>query len=304
MIFKISHRTTYSYSQPVSISRHALHITPRRHRRQACRRSVLTVDPQTAVNMGVVDYFGNPVTFLTIQEPHNKLVIHAMSVVVVDGASAPGPVASQACEHAKEGLSDDLSNEGLDAFQFAFESPFTRAKSAVGDYALESFRPGRPVLDATLDLTQRIFRDFAYDSTATTISTPVDQVLRERRGVCQDFAHLQIAAIRQIGLPARYVSGYLLTYPAPGTEKLVGSDASHAWLSVWCGRAGWGGFDPTNNKNPTTEHITLAWGRDYGDVSPIRGVMIGGAEATFERAKPVLLAIGPKVTRIGNNGLA
>lgn len=287
MIFKISHRTTFSYTQPVSISRHALHITPRRHRRQACRRSVLTVDPQPAVNTGDVDYFGNPVTFLTIQEPHERLVIHAMSVVEVDTPPALDPLATEPWERVKDGLSADLSSEGLDAFQFAFESSYTRAKPAVGDYALESFRPGRPVLEAALDLTQRIFRDFVYDGTATTISTPVDQVFRERRGVCQDFAHLQIAAIRQIGLPARYVSGYLLTYPPPGTEKLVGSDASHAWLSVWCGRAGWVDFDPTNNKIPTTEHITLAWGRDYGDVSPIRGVMIGGADHTIDVAVDV-----------------
>jgi transglutaminase-like putative cysteine protease len=151
-----------------------------------------------------------------------------------------------------------------------------RIPTAAAEYAERSFAPGRPIVDAALDLTRRIYTDFSYDRRATNVSTPVDEVLALRRGVCQDFAHLQIACLRALGLPARYVSGYLVTRPPPGRPRLVGADASHAWVGVYCGDAGWLPLDPTNNAIPNEQHITLAWGRDFGDVTPMRGVITGG----------------------------
>ena len=157
-----------------------------------------------------------------------------------------------------------------------FDSPYVVGNDDIHEYALQSFTPGRPILAATMDLTSRIFREFQYRGGVSDVSTPVSDVFAMRQGVCQDFAHLEIACLRSLGLAARYVSGYLLTRPPEGKEKLVGSDASHAWVSVFAGDAGWVDFDPTNNVIPGVEHITFAWGRDYGDVSPINGFIVGG----------------------------
>jgi transglutaminase-like putative cysteine protease len=183
---------------------------------------------------------------------------------------------SEPWESVRERLDDEAA---LRAYEFAFDSPHAIVDEAVYDYAGLSFVPGRPVLEATMDLTARIFREFEYRGGVSDVSTPVREVFAMRQGVCQDFAHLQIACLRSLGLAARYVSGYLLTHPPEGKEKLIGSDASHAWLSIWAGDAGWVDFDPTNNVIPGIEHITLGWGRDYGDVSPITGFIIGGGGA-------------------------
>lgn len=288
MNYKVSHRTTFVYSQPVSISRHALHLLPRAHPFQKSHRAALTVEPRPAVNTTGTDYFGNRVTFLTIQEPHMRLAVHALSMVGVTPSPAPDPASTPAWEEVVARLRWTEGAGALAAYEFAFASPAALAGDEVADYARRSFPPGRPILAGLLDLMHRIRTEFVYDSRATTVSTPVDEVFRVRRGVCQDFAHLMIAGLRGLGLAVRYVSGYLLTYPPPGKEKLVGSDASHAWVSVWCGPdVDWIDFDPTNDKIPSTEHITLAWGRDYSDVSPIKGVMIGGGEHKVEVAVDV-----------------
>jgi transglutaminase-like putative cysteine protease len=179
-------------------------------------------------------------------------------------------------------MSTDLSPEGLDAYQFVFESTRVRPGAEFAAYAAESFLPERPLTEALLDLTRRIHQDFRFDSKATTVRTTPEEVLRLGRGVCQDFAHLQISCLRSLGLPARYVSGYLRTYPPPGRERLVGADVSHAWLSVYCPGAGWLDVDPTNNLIPSQSHVTLSWGRDYADVSPVRGVILGGRDHTIE----------------------
>lgn len=277
MMYRVSHDTTYVYGQSVSISHHMLHLLPRAGgSNQVCHRTALYASPTPTVCNTSVDYFGNRVAFVTVQVPHQRLVIRSKSVIEVVPPSTPAPLATPPWETVRDSLFDDRSPAGIDALQYRFDSQFTFAEADLPGYALQSFTPGRPVLDAALDLTGRIFREFKYDSTATTVSTPVDAVFKGRRGVCQDFAHLQIAALRAIGIPARYVSGYLLTYPPPGQVKLVGSDASHAWLSIWVPEHGWIDLDPTNNLLPSVEHITIGWGRDYGDVSPINGVIIGG----------------------------
>ncbi|MEZ5930973.1 MAG: transglutaminase family protein [Alphaproteobacteria bacterium] len=278
MRYDVSHVTEFDYSQPVSISHHLLHLTPRACTFQISHQSRLVIDPAPAVNQAGSDYFGNPTTFIVVQAPHEKLTIRARSLIDVAPVTPPEPAATMPWDQVAAAVRADSSKPMLDIAQFMFVSPFTKAGDEVEDYARESFAPGRPVLDAARDLTKRIFNDFTYDGSATDVSTPVDEAMRLKRGVCQDFAHLQIACLRKLGLPARYVSGYLLTHPPEGKEKLTGADASHAWLSVWCPGHGWVDLDPTNDLIPGDEHITLAWGRDYGDVSPVNGVMVGGGE--------------------------
>ncbi len=287
MRYDIRHRTTYRYGQPVSISHHMLHLSPRQGPHQVVHGSSITVSPVPAVRSDTADYFENPATFVTIQEQHEELVIEARSDVEVTLPPERPPERSMPWDRIFGHLEQDLTAAGLDSLQFAFDSPYTLAGPDVAAFARESFPPGRPLLDAALDLTRRIHGEFRYDSTATSVSTPVDEVFRLRRGVCQDFAHLELACLRSLALPARYVSGYLLTRPPPGREKLVGSDASHAWVSVWCPESGWVDLDPTNNTMTRDEHITLAWGRDYGDISPINGVIFGGGEHSIDVAVDV-----------------
>lgn len=276
MLYDVSHRTTYEYSIPVSFSHHMLHLTPRSSDRQVCHRTALIVSPTPAQHASATDYFGNTVTFITLQDQHAELVLHARSTIEVEAPGAADPESSPPWESVYRRLSGDCSEAALDAIQYVYETPYTRAGAALEPFARTCFPPGRPFLAGAIELTTRIFETFAYDPTATTISTPVDEVFARKRGVCQDFAHLQIACLRMLRLPARYVSGYLLTRPPEGKEKLVGADASHAWLSVWCPRHGWVDLDPTNNLLVSDEHITIAWGRDYGDVSPVNGAIFGG----------------------------
>jgi len=288
MQYAVRHRTIYRYSQPVSISHHVLHLVPRRHERQVLHASSLAIAPHPAVRSDAEDYFGNPVTFLTIQEQHEQLAIESRSLVEVVAPEDPAASRTMPWERIFRHLEQRATRDDIAVLQFAFDSPYAQASDDLAGYALESFLPGRPVLEAALDLTRRIHRDFRYDSAATSVSTPVDEVFKLRRGVCQDFAHLQLACLRALALPARYVSGYLLTRAPPGKEKLVGSDASHAWISVWCAEAGWVDLDPTNDRPAGDEHVTLAWGRDYGDISPINGVTFGGGEHVIDVAVDVI----------------
>lgn len=288
MRYDVRHHTVYRYSQPVSIAHHVLHLVPRHCDRQVLHASSIAVSPQPAVRSDSVDYFGNPVTFLTIQEQHEELAIDARSLVDVSAPDDREPSQTVRWDEILQGLQQSGSRDALATLQFAFESPYTQATADLACYARESFLPGRPLLEAALDLTRRIHREFRYDSTATSVATSVDDVFSMRRGVCQDFAHLELACLRALALPARYVSGYLLTRAPPGREKLVGSDASHAWISVWCPEAGWVDLDPTNDSFVGDEHVTLAWGRDYGDISPINGVIFGGGDHVIEVAVDVI----------------
>lgn len=277
MIFDVSHRTTYRYRKPVLQSKHLLHLSPRTLLRQSVLRHTLLIEPAPDANFPLEDYFGNQAAILTIESEHSELVIHARSRVEVNAPDLPLPALSAPWEQVMERAR--LADGGLDidVLQFISASRHTAPLPEAMDYAVPSFAPGRPVLEAVLDLTLRIYRDFSFDSSATDISTPVSQVLTTRRGVCQDFAHLALTCLRGLRLPARYVSGYLLTRPPPGMDKLQGADASHAWISVWAPEHGWVDFDPTNGIMPSDEHITVAFGRDYDDVSPISGVLLGGS---------------------------
>lgn len=286
--YEVSHRTTYRYSIPVSFSHHLMHLSPRPCAHQTCHRTALIVLPTPTQLAKGIDYFGNPTTTITLQHQHKELILHAKSVIEVRPAAIPDPLSTAPWDTIFPRLFGDTSDDGLDALQYAFETPKTRASAAIRAYALKCFPSGRPVLDGVLALTKRIHDDFTFDATATTVSTPVEAVFQARRGVCQDFAHLQLACLRSLRLPARYVSGYLLTRPPEGRERLVGADASHAWLSVYCPGSGWIDVDPTNNLVVSVEHIALAWGRDYGDVSPVSGVIFGGGAHTVQVAVDVL----------------
>jgi transglutaminase-like putative cysteine protease len=222
------------------------------------------------------DYFGNLLYFFTIQEPHKELVVQSRCEVKLDEEAPAPPPDSLAWEEAVTRIAADRSPAGLEAFQFRFESPRIKPRPEFASYASQSFTPGRPMREALLDLTARIHKDFRFDAKVTNVRTSTEEVFRKRRGVCQDFAHLQIACLRSLNLSARYVSGYLRTYPPPGQPRLVGADATHAWVSAYCPGIGWIDVDPTNDLVPSNGHVTLAWGRDYGDVSPLYGVIQGG----------------------------
>lgn len=279
MNYRVTHTTTYVYEEAVSICHNEVRLTPRSGPHQVARRTQLLIDPLPSVLVAQADYFGNPMHFLTLQEPHERLAITAMSDVEVSALPPPAdPEDTPAWHTVRDHLRADRSAEVLNAYQFAFASPHVRASADVVAYAAPSFPRNRPLMAALLDLTRRIHEDFTYDPEATTVSTPVADVLRERRGVCQDFAHLEIACLRALGLAARYVSGYILTTPPPGKERLIGADASHAWISAWIPDVGWLDLDPTNDVIPGGEHVTLGWGRDYADVCPVRGVVLGGGE--------------------------
>ena len=290
MKYHVFHGTTYRYSQPVTLCHNQVHLTPRTTPQQHCRQSSVHVSPTPSCESAWTDFFGNDVHFFSVETPHEELSIVARSEVEVFSPRDLFPQQTPTWEQIHDVLRSPVEEDVLAAAQFLPCSTYVEISPVARDYGIESFPPGRPILDALLDLTGRIFRDFRYDQNATAVFTRPAEVFQSRRGVCQDFAHLQMSCLRSLGLAARYVSGYLVTEPPPGTPKLVGADASHAWLSVYCGNAGWIDVDPTNNVIPSMRHITLAWGRDYADVCPIQGVLIGGGQSTLSVAVDVVPA--------------
>jgi transglutaminase-like putative cysteine protease len=287
MDYAVTHTTTYHYSDPVSLCHNLVHLHPREAPRQVCHHSQLMVQPEPRAVHAYRDYYGNPVAHFTIEEPHKTLEITAKHRIEVTGEPSRVSGRLMTWESARDTLRLDRTAVVLDACMYTFDSPYIIRNDALAAYASPSFAPGRPFVDAVADLTARIHREFHYDADATTVATPLDEVLELRHGVCQDFAHLAIGCLRSLGLAARYVSGYLETQVQPGCERLVGADASHAWISVFCPESGWLDFDPTNNLIPSDRHLTLAWGRDYDDVSPIKGVILGGGTHTMTIAVDV-----------------
>jgi transglutaminase-like putative cysteine protease len=287
MNFEISHRTVYRYSAPVSHSDHLLHLKPRPYGRQTVLRHNLLMDPAPASQTDFTDDFGNPVSIITIEQDHTKLEIHSRAQVDVEAPYDFDPRRTASWNDVAAQLRANLGAETFDAVLYSCPSRYIRPSREIHRFARPSFPDGRPLLEAVVDLTARIYNGFTYTSGATDVATPVEEVLRSKRGVCQDFAHIQIACLRTLGLAARYVSGYLLTRPPEGQPKLVGADASHAWISVWAPETGWVDFDPTNNLTPKEEHIALAFGRDFQDVSPVSGVLLGGGEHEVEVAVDV-----------------
>jgi transglutaminase-like putative cysteine protease len=284
MIYKIIHRTTYKYKYPVSVGSHVACLKPRSMLRHRLAQSELQIVPKPAIMVERVDYFGNHQYLFTIEEPHDELVVESRSRVIMEETARDPHLSSPPWEEVVQSMSESLSPEALEAYQFRFESPRIRVRPEFARYAQQSFTPQRPMVEGLLDLTTRIHRDFRFDSKVTTVRTPIEEVFRKKRGVCQDFAHIQIACLRSINLSARYVSGYLRTYPPPGQARMVGADASHAWVSAYCPGIGWIDVDPTNDVVPSTGHVTIAWGRDFGDVSPLHGLILGGGAHTLKVA--------------------
>jgi transglutaminase-like putative cysteine protease len=235
------------------------------------------------------DSFGNLATYFEVEGRHEMLEVIARSFVDVSAAKVPDPSSTSCWESVRDACQGERLTPGSDAGGFRFASPMVPVGSDYAAFARQDFPPGRPVLEGVVDLTKRIFAGFKFDPRATIVTTPVAEVFRKRAGVCQDFAHLMLACLRSLGLPARYVSGYLETAPPPGKPRLVGADASHAWVSVFCGdQAGWVDADPTNNLLPGERHITVAWGRDFSDVSPLRGVTLGAGGQRLEVSVDVM----------------
>ena len=279
MRFRICHVTRYRYPDPVSLCHSIAHLKPRDGAHQKCLSAQVRVDPWPAVSRDYLDFFGNRVTYFSIQQSHAALEVTAQSEVEVAPQSLPAAEATLPWERALERLRvrpRGGRGEATAARIFTLPSPMIPHNAQATDYARASFSPDRPMLDAVTDLMTRIFQDFEYDPHFSNVATPLSEVLEHRRGVCQDFAHLGLACMRGLGFPARYVSGYLETLPPPGQVKLQGSDASHAWFAVFIPDLGWVDFDPTNDQIPGEQHITTAIGRDYQDVTPLRGVFYGG----------------------------
>lgn len=280
MLYRVTHRTRYDYEEIVGQCHNVAFMMPRNTLRQTCLQADVLVEPQPVALTERRDYFGNRVCHFAIEGPHRSLEVTARSLVDVrEGDSAGSQLDfGNTCAQVLGMLTEDRGGDTLLAREFVLPSPLVEDGAEIRDYAGPFFAADRPFLSAVRALTQSIFQEFRYDTTFSDVSTPVGEVLEHRRGVCQDFAHLAIACVRSMGFAARYVSGYLETLPPPGREKLVGSDASHAWFAVYSPGEGWFEFDPTNDQVAGHQHIVTAWGRDYADVAPLRGVVFGGGE--------------------------
>ena len=284
MLYRVTHTTRYRYEAPVSQCQSEVRLTPRQLPWQTVLASAIETLPVPASVTTRKDYFGNEVNAFSILESHDRFSTIATSVVRVDPRPA-APAAELGWEAAGRELAAHGSVAALEAFEFVFDSPFVAADPKLAEYARPSFRPGRPIVAAVEELSHRIHAEFAYKPRSTAIDTPLLDTLRARRGVCQDFSHVMIGALRSLGLAARYVSGYLRS----GADY-QGAEASHAWVSVFCAEAGWVDFDPTNDVRPATGHVTVAWGRDYGDVTPVKGIALGGGKQDVEvavRVEPI-----------------
>ncbi len=282
MKYKIVHTTNYAYSAPVSVCHNLLILTPREGGRISCTGHRLVIRPTPVATVRRTDYFGNYVHTFSLEEQHRSLTVTSTSRVVVKKDDRLAMGNGPPWEALRDAVQTQSDRNWLECAPFRFNSPRVFTAPEYKAYALASFSPGMPVVDGLLKLTARIHAEFAYDSRATNVKTPTSEVFEHRRGVCQDFAHVQLSCIRSLGLPCRYVSGYLRTRPPEGQKKLVGADQSHAWISAYCGEElGWIEFDPTNDCVAGMDHIPIAWGRDYSDVVPFRGAFIGGGKHTL-----------------------
>ncbi len=314
MKYRITHTTEYHYSQAVGLCQNEARLQPRNFGRQYCESSRFDISPTPSDFRERLDFFGNRVAYFSIKQAHTQLSLTVISDVTLfpkqqlmglfDPMSweqvrdllqqAPPPMQAQAQSQQGQNQSQvqvqyqEHAPDFFDAQQYLLDSPMVATSPELAEYARASFHPNRPLLEVVHDLMTRIYKDFTYDPNFTTIATPLSDVLHFRRGVCQDFAHLAIACLRAYGIAARYVSGYVETLPEPGKQRLVGTDASHAWFSVYSPRIGWLDFDPTNNTVPLDQHITLAWGRDYADVTPLKGIALGGGQHTLSVSVDVL----------------
>ncbi|WP_428032619.1 transglutaminase family protein [Ancylobacter sp.] len=279
MKYDIHQSTAYSYASSVPVARHVVRMVPVDRPNQRVVASHFVVEPEPVEWTETRDFFGNKVVHIRIETPHKSFTVKTRARVEVDAPAAIAPDSGPSWEETREAADESLDLSALSPAHFLFASPVVPLSEPITSWTAESFPPGRPMLAACIDLMTRVFTDFTYDSRATDVSTPALEAFTMRRGVCQDFAHIMIAGLRGLGLPAAYVSGFLRTEPPPGKERLQGADATHAWVAVWCGEEiGWQGLDPTNDLLVATDHVVLAIGRDYTDVAPIGGVVFGSGK--------------------------
>lgn len=278
MNYTLRHTTRYLYSTPVTLSHNEARVLPRKTPYQQCGASALQISPAPQVQSERRDVFGNRVLYFALEEVHQRLDVTVVTPLYTQPLAAL-PSTSPSWENVAQQLCQAGS---FDLQLYRLDSPFIRRSDALATFAQRCFTPGRPIVEAALALNELIHQTFEYDASFTTLATPLSEVLAQQRGVCQDFAHLAIGALRSVGLAARYVSGYLETQPPPGQPRLIGADASHAWLATWIPDWGWLALDPTNGTVAGEQHPVLAWGRDYADVAPLKGVMNGGGEHRLE----------------------
>jgi transglutaminase-like putative cysteine protease len=298
-VLSVSHVTKYQYSARVELGHHVAHLTPRDDDHQSVQRCELRIDPVPNELRSDTDALGNVRSYFSIYSPHDRLRVEAISQLRVrDRSPDLDPAASSEWESVRDSLQYQAGRPYLPASEFVFASSYVPRDRELARYALASFAPGRPLTQAAIELMHRVHADFRYRPASTEISTPLLQAFRERTGVCQDFSHVMIGCLRSIGLSARYVSGYLAPVSAPDQRRPVGAEASHAWVSVFCPVLGWLDLDATNDVFPGSNHVTVAIGRDYGDVAPLRGVIRGGGE--HELSVQVRVARAARGKRGGN----
>ncbi len=290
--YVVVHDTKYEYLHPVSLSRQVVHLSPREVPWQKVREHSLEIAPSAELLTDSRDAFGNPVRAFCIEQDHESLFVRSTSIVEVTARETDPALATIRWEDVREGLAYHAGSRpaaaDLEAVRYGFESPRVRNKRELADWARDCFPPGASLFAGARALMHKIYGEMTFDPKATNVSTQVMEAFERRRGVCQDYAHLMLSCLRSLGLAARYVSGYLLTRPPAGRPRLVGADASHAWVSVYFPGFGWVDMDPTNDVMPSLEHVTVAWGRDYDDVIPLRGVLLGGGDHELSIAVTVV----------------
>jgi transglutaminase-like putative cysteine protease len=285
MQYLLSHRTTYSYASSVDAAHHIAHLRARAFPGQSVSSISIATQPEPAMAVQHVDHFGNLVDIYRIDRPHQRFDIEVRAAITVRFPEPPPADRTPPWEEIRRALDGDGFPAPVEASEFVHDSPLVPIDAALASYGAQSLTPGRPILAAARELTRRIKADFEYHPGATDISTPLHDVFEGKAGVCQDFAHVMIAALRAHGLAAAYVSGYIRTVPSQEEVELRGADASHAWVAVWCGaEAGWVHLDPTNDLVAAEDHVAVAWGRDFSDVSPLRGVILGGGSHAYSVA--------------------
>ena len=288
MKYQVIHTTEFIYETRVGLCYNEARLKPKTLPDQRVLSSSRKIEPQPYDFYERLDYFGNNTAYFSIQQPHDNLIVTVNSFVETSEGTVPKDGGEIPWEKARDTIFQGRLPEFIEASQFVLDSPRVKISNILYEYATPSFPLGRPLLAAVHDLMRRIFEEFTYDPEFSTISTPLNEVMKHRSGVCQDFAHLAIGCLRSMGLPARYVSGYIETEPPKGKERLVGADASHAWFSVFIPDVGWLDFDPTNNQMPSERHIKVAWGRDFSDVTPLKGVAFGSGEHELKVSVDVL----------------
>jgi len=302
VIYEIHQKTAYTYAYPVPVARHVLRMVPVDRPRQRVIASHFSIDPDPVEWIETSDFFGNRVAHIRIERAHTRFVVRTNARVEVEAADHADPETGPSWEAIRELAADCCDLSADSPAHHLFPSPAAAPSPAITAWAAESFPAGRPMLAGALDLMMRLHDELTYDSKATDVSTPPAESFAIKRGVCQDFAHVMIAGLRGLGLPASYVSGFLRTEPPPGQERLQGADATHAWVTVWCGpELGWQGLDPTNALRVSTDHVVLAIGRDYSDVAPVGGVLLGSGRQKLSVEVDVV-PLAPKTTRSKTNG--